>query len=112
MLGRDRPARRRTKERMRPVPQPDGLVQWRACDSIPNASRWLTLFYAERSSRPPLYQNSSFSRERAARGPRRMIDKDRPRTYRAEYIRNFRPEVRVGARNTLKRPSFLRARLK
>src|SRR6266571_7542593 len=72
----------------------------------------LRYFYAERSSRLPLYQNSSFSRERAARGPRRMINKDRPRTYRAEYMRSFRPEVRMGLLSTLKRPSFLRARLK
>jgi hypothetical protein len=40
-----------------------------------------------------------------------MIENDRERMCAAEYIRNFRPEVTMGSRKILKRPSFLCARL-
>src|SRR5436305_5452134 len=67
---------------------------------------------AVRFSRLPSYQTSSLSRERAAVGPPTTIENNRTKTRRSEYMRNFRPEVTIGSRSTLNRPSFLRARLK
>jgi hypothetical protein len=44
------------------------------------------------------------ARERAARIPPKIIPSELPKTFPAEYIRNFRPEVTIGWRRILKHP--------
>src|SRR6266550_3100198 len=63
-------------------------------------------------SRLPSYHKCNLARDRAMRGPPRIIINSVPRICLAGYMRNFRPEVRTGSLSTLKRPSFLSARLK
>src|SRR5436305_3768268 len=76
------------------------------------ANRHALQSQAARFSRFPSYQRCSFTREQATLRPPTMTPKTLPRICLAEYMRSFRPEVRIGSRSTLKRPSFLRARLK
>ena len=63
-------------------------------------------------SRLPSYQMPRPSRERAARGPCSRTLNQLPKISRAEYIRSFRPDVRIGSARILKRPSFRNAMLK
>src|ERR1700751_2268172 len=72
---------------------------------------WFLESYAVRFSRLPSYQRCSFARDRAVLRPPRITPKRFQRICLAEYIRNFRPDVRTGPVRTLKGPIFLRARL-
>src|SRR5436305_14133167 len=72
----------------------------------------LSRHHAGLPSRLPSYHKRNLARDRAMRGPPRIIISSVPRICLAGYMRNFRPEVRTGSLSTLKRPSFLSARLK
>src|ERR1043166_6858849 len=63
-------------------------------------------------SRLPSYQMSSLSRHWTTRIPPQMTESMLPRIFPAEYIRSLRPEVTIGSRRILNRPSFRTARLK
>jgi hypothetical protein len=84
---------------------PATLHGWHALTIIFHA--WLIGF-----SRSPPYHMSSFLRDMTPRGPPNNTARRPPNTFQPEYIRNLRPEVMAGSRNSLNLPSRFKATVK